>query len=359
MRTLAALAPLVSLLVFLLAACDPPAAPSLHDIYLYGADNARYSYAFGEGGTQLVLDGTAVELTVPATPSDDPLAVRGALELAGRPYLVEPTEPLAEAPLSVRRIPLTTDLQLSTAAPLDEVLYFDGTLWFTLEEVAPAGLDTRVVPRPRVGALRGLGGLNSAEADMLAAALESRAPLVVALLRDEVLPERTVDGLAEYRRTGLYLQEGLATDVGAFRAPAESLIWEVVASGSGALGVEAERYELVRDADELRSLWNQAHASQLTVPPLPEVDPEREAVLMVFLGTKTSGGYGLEVEAVTLEGRDLFVDLATPEPAPGSLTTQAITSPWLMLRVLRSGIDVAWFRDPGEDRLLGVARRTR
>jgi hypothetical protein len=76
------------------------------------------------------------------------------------------------APVEVRRIPLTTDLQMRTERETRAVLYYDGSAWLTLGEFDPAGLDVRVTPRPRFGALRGLGELTNAEADALARVLE-------------------------------------------------------------------------------------------------------------------------------------------------------------------------------------------
>jgi hypothetical protein len=258
----------------------------------------------------------------------------------------------------VRRIPLTTDVQLRTLTATRAVLYFDGNAWFVLGEDDQAGLDVRVTPRPRNARLRGLGELTLAEADAIAAYLEGLGePLVVSVLEGDDVPRRSVDGVAEYRATALHVQTGLATDESAFRPAPRTVQWEVITGGQQAVNVTRPTYRLLRDEGELRSLWNQLHGAQLRVPPLPAADFQRETVLAVMMGQRPTGGYAVAVQGVTLEGGDLFVDVRLTEPAPDAMTTSALTSPWTLVRVLRSGIAAAWFRDADTGQLLGVARR--
>jgi hypothetical protein len=354
------LAPLaVPALLLMLVACDADSPPQLHDVTVTGVLDARITYFYGEPRS-FVLEGR--ELTLGAVDPDappDPLGVFAALRVDGAPYLREHAEAPDPVPVQVQRIPLTTDLQLRTVTATRAVLYYDGASWFTLGQDDPARLDVRVTPRPRGQRLRGLGQLTVSEADALADHLESLGePLVGIVLDAGDTPTRSVDGVAEYRSTAIHVERGIGVDVTAFRPAPRTVQWEVVARGSQAVGLERESYRLLRDEADLRTVWNQAHGASLDVPPVPRVDFARETVLAVFLGTRPTGGYGLDVRGVTIEGGDLFVDLVVTEPAPGAVVTQALTSPWVLVRVLRGGIDAAWFRDPGDGRLYAVARRT-
>jgi hypothetical protein len=264
-----------------------------------------------------------------------------------------------EPPADVRRIPLTTDLQLRTHRATRALLYYDGSSWLELGVFDPAGLDVRVTPRPRLGGLRGLGDLTVAEADALRGVLEDLGePLVVAFLDGDDVPRRAVDGTGEQRATAVHVTVGLATDGAAFRPSPRDVPFEVVARGSQAVGVDRPAYRLLRSREELARSWNQAYGSSLSVPALPSVDFARETLVAVFLGTKPTGGYGLEVEAASFEGDDLYVDVRETSPAAGAMTTQALTSPWLVLRIPRGGVAAVWFRDAGDGRLLAVARRS-
>ena len=340
-------------LAVLIAGCDPGTDPALHEIQLYGAQNTRLTYAYGAPATLMIGD---VELTLTEGKTDDPLDVLSAALIDGQSYLREPIE-TRDPPARVRRIPLTTDLIVTVEGEVEEVAYFDGDSWFTLVQSPDAGFSARVVPVPRVGRLRGLGALSREEADVLAAVFEDRdRPFALTLLPEEGLERRAIDGLSEYLVTGLYIEEDLQVDVEAFQPSPQTVLWEPLGQGSQATGVEELSFFLVRDRPRLIDLWTRGHGAELSPPAVPEVDFDREAVIAVFLGERPTGGYGLRIDRVDLEGNDLFVDLVEVTPAAGSVTTQALTSPWLMIRVLRGGIDVAWFRDPETDALIGVAR---
>ncbi len=353
------LAALTLTLTIMLVACEPDAPPQLHDVTVTGVLDERLTYVYGEPRT-FVLEGTERVLG-PADPEapPDPLAVAGSLSIDGAPVLRTDVEPPAAPPATARRIPLTTDVQLRTTQETRAILYYDGAAWFTLGQDDPAGLDTRVTPRPRTQRLRGFGQLTVAEADVLASYLEALGePLVVSIAAEAATPRRAIDGLAEYRATALHVELGLETDASAFRPAPRTVQWEVLARGSQAVGVDRPSYRLVGDPAELLTIWNQAYGASLTVPPPPVVDFARETVLAVFMGTRPTGGYGIDVRDVTLEGADLFVDLVLVEPAADAMVTQALTSPWVIIRVLRGGVSAAWFRDPTDGRLYAVARRT-
>jgi hypothetical protein len=342
-----------------LSACEPDPAPTLHELTVTGALERRVAWLYGEPRS-FTIDGTERSLTAaPAGPTIEPWTVPSALWIDAAPALVEDDVEAVTAPVAVRRIPLTTDLQMRTERETRAVLYYDGSAWLTLGEFDPAGLDVRVTPRPRFGALRGLGELTNAEADVLARTLEDLGePLIVAVLTGDEVPRRAVDGVAEARSTAVHVVAGVPVDVGTFRPAARDVPFEVVARGQQAVGVTAPAFQLLRTREELSTAWNRAHGGALQAPPLPGVDLERETLLAVFLGQKPTGGHGADVRGVTLEGGDLFIDMVETSPGPGAMVTQALTSPWLLLRVPRGGVSAAWFRDPTDGRLIAVARRS-
>ncbi len=347
-------------LVAFLAGCEPEAERSAHDLYLYGDDGTLVTYFYGGPGT-LAYGGGTVELE--EAPAGDErrggeFSVPGSLLVNGRPYLTAPLEPLDGVPATVSRIPLTTDMQLTINADVGEIVYYDGGSYLSLVKDGAPGVTQRVVPRPRLNELRGIGQLTNDEADALSATLEEGGPFVLVELPDDGLPAHPIDGLAEHRRTGLYVQHEISTDEGAFRPSPEQLAWETIASGSQATGVEAPRFELITDQQQLVSFWTRVHATQLQAPPLPNVTFERETLIAIFQGQKSTGGYSVQARRVVEERGELYVDVAFTEPAQDALTTQALTSPWTLVRVLRAGYEVAWIRDAADGALVGVARRT-
>lgn len=351
-----------TLLVIVVAglhACVPEADEMLrlHDLAIYS--NARdlqglYGYLYGKPQS-LVVGGNTVILSEASF--EDTLAVPSALAVGDAPYLKQNLPNLSPPPTRVQYVPLSSDVELEVGSEVGEVVYFDGDSWFTLVADAQPGMKATIVPRLRVGGLQGVGELTREEAEALEETLRPRAPVAVMVIPEPTLANRRIDGLGEYRRTALYVQQTVPTNAAAYTPPARDLVWEVLAGGNQAVGVEQPEYLLITNEGELLSVWNRAYGAQLTVPPLPEVDFRRETILAVFMGQKPSGGYSIDVQDAALEASDIYVDVIFNEPAAGAMTTQALTSPWVILRVLRGDVNAGWFRNPNTAELYGVARR--
>lgn len=362
------------LLATLLTACAPVGSRELHEVVLASDDGAvRLRYLYGSAAT-VSLDGRELELgrLVGDAAESDPYGVAAARTVDGAPLLRASLDATLEAPLSVARIPLTTDLRVTTRDAVARAYYFDGRRWFELGRDLDAGRTTTVAPRPVATPLRGAAALTPAEADALASGLASEGrPLIVAVLKadapagedgppDEPVPAelaaRAPGGLDEYRHSLLWLQHGLETDAEAYRAPARRGLFEVVASGDQGNDPRRDRFVLIDDQDALRSFWNEVHATAFTPPPLPEARFARETLLGIRLAQRPSGGYRIEVDRVVREDDELFVDVRLIEPAEGSLSTTALTTPWTLVRVLGVDASIVWFRDPADGALFAVAR---
>ena len=59
----------------------------------------------------------------------------------------------------------------------------------------------------------------------------------------------------------------------------------------------------------------------------PQLDLERFDLVVVALGEKNTGGYGVEIDSISLEDDVLHVQARATSPAPDAITTQAITHP--------------------------------
>lgn len=346
------------ILIFLMG-CVPEVSSSLklHEIILFsnGQDlNKRLAYVYG-GPQEINIGGQMVQLT--EAKSDDAFAVETALLIDDQANLAEPVEKLSPPPTRVQRIPLTTDVQLEVGAPVAEVIYFDGLKWFNLVSDSRAGLITKLVPKERINGLVGVGNLVREEAQMLMRVLEPRGALAVTVIPNPPVAPRSVDGFDEYLQTALYVQLTLPTDIAAYTPPAQNLIWEVLAEGNQAVGIEEVQYEFIADETEFLNVWNKAHGSQLTVPVLPDIDFDRETLVAVFMGQKPTGGYGVDIQDISLDDNNVYINMGFREPAAGAITTQALTSPWVILRILRGDVNAAWFRDPVGGELFAVARR--
>lgn len=105
--------------------------------------------------------------------------------------------------------------------------------------------------------------------------------------------------------------------------------------------IDSGRQVSAHTVDEWSKLWMQ-HAAGRT---RPSVDFNKEVVAAVFLGSRPSAGYGVEIVRVREEGVALVVSYKETRPAPDSLTAQILTSPYHIVAVAKgSTTDVKFER---------------
>jgi hypothetical protein len=96
--------------------------------------------------------------------------------------------------------------------------------------------------------------------------------------------------------------------------------------------IDTARQVTVRTPAEWSALWKQ-HAPNR---PLPDVDFSREMVVGVFLGSRSSAGYSVEIVGVDKEpGDGLVVRYKETAPGRSSVTAQIITTPYHLVAVPR------------------------
>ncbi len=101
-------------------------------------------------------------------------------------------------------------------------------------------------------------------------------------------------------------------------------------------GVDVARHVVLRTPAELTMLW-QTHAPGRA---LPSVDFAKQMVVGVFLGTRPTGGYGVEIVRATMMGGGLRVEFVETAPRPDAITAQVLTAPYHLVAVPRTDGDV-------------------
>jgi hypothetical protein len=333
---------LLSGLIASLTACVPVnQSLEVHDVTLYGLQE-RHVFFYGKASDgppardEIKINDVNIKISsAPATgklaiPGAWSVSVNGASDAAGKPTL-EVRPRLIREVMTLSSLPFTNDLGLATRAGLDKVTYFDGRTWFDLGGPVNSDRKLRVKPTARTG-LRGLGRLTDAEADAIAGYLSSKGALGVAVLEPASAPDQDLrfdPWPRDYKRTALYVQVGLQTDLlGSF---AEAAPLEVKALASGGNSAHSSENALVRlDANQasLEQTWKIVGGNQVPAPSAPSVDFSRSKVVTVFLGSRPTGGYGIAIADTKLEGRTLVLGVNVREPGSGQITTQAFTSPY-------------------------------
>jgi hypothetical protein len=91
------------------------------------------------------------------------------------------------------------------------------------------------------------------------------------------------------------------------------------------------REVVVRTADEWRTLWA-AHSAARA----PNVDFSRAIVVGVFLGSRPTAGYAVEVVTVKSEGALTVVEYRERRPPSGGFSAQMLTAPFHLASVSRT-----------------------
>jgi hypothetical protein len=97
-----------------------------------------------------------------------------------------------------------------------------------------------------------------------------------------------------------------------------------------------EPAELVlRDQASFAEAWARVHAMLVPAPPPPRVDFTRQMVVVLAIGTRSSGGHAVRFDGMDREGDGARVRYTVSEPGPDCMTTQAITAPVELVGVPR------------------------
>jgi len=100
--------------------------------------------------------------------------------------------------------------------------------------------------------------------------------------------------------------------------------------------IDSPRQAVARTPDEWAKLYK-AHAPDKQPP---AVDFSKEMVLAVFLGSRPTAGFGVEITGTKEANGALIVQYRQTQPPPGAITAQVITSPYLMVAVPARAGDV-------------------
>ncbi len=119
------------------------------------------------------------------------------------------------------------------------------------------------------------------------------------------------------------LRPAAAGDVSAQQPVA---VMREVASGTQGPAVPVEA--LVRTREELVAVWPGPG-------PVPEVDFQREMVVVIALGSRPTGGYAVRLASLLMFQDSIVVRYEELRPGPTCMTTQALTYPYYVAAVPR------------------------
>lgn len=145
--------------------------------------------------------------------------------------------------------------------------------------------------------------------------------------------------LAKGRSTGRLLTIALLLlaalpSLSACARPAVGVDFTTLARGSHS-GITAQTAALITDPAAWREHWGRHAALFVPPPPAPPVDFEAASVVVIHLGERRTGGYGVAVTRIDRVQSELRVSAVETRPAPGAVVTMALTQPYHIVRIAR------------------------
>jgi hypothetical protein len=109
-----------------------------------------------------------------------------------------------------------------------------------------------------------------------------------------------------------------------------------------ASGQQTSRQVTVRTLAEWQALWKE-HAPAAKIP---VVDFTSKMVVGIFLGSKPSAGYEVEIVNVRTQEKDLIVEYVQKQPGRGTLAAQILTEPFHLIAVPKHAGPVRFIHVP-------------
>lgn len=112
------------------------------------------------------------------------------------------------------------------------------------------------------------------------------------------------------------------------KKPAESQLYKVLITSEYG-GGSFRFYEIITEQKEFNMLLGDEEIKKFVKPN----DIKTANFILVNLGEKSNGGYGVEVESVVEEADKVVVNIKEVEPKKGSNVTMALTNPYAVIKI--------------------------
>jgi uncharacterized protein (DUF885 family) len=115
---------------------------------------------------------------------------------------------------------------------------------------------------------------------------------------------------------------------------AKPVEFSLLATGTTSAREGGRAVELITDEATWRRTW-ESIATLGAGRTAPDVSFDTRAVVVAYQGQQRTGGYSIEITGIKRTGTVLAITINERRPASGSLTTQAITSPFVAVSIQR------------------------
>jgi hypothetical protein len=99
--------------------------------------------------------------------------------------------------------------------------------------------------------------------------------------------------------------------------------------------VSEPQIQVIKEKEGLSKIVNQLNKSRSPKIPVPAVDFKKETIIGLFMGEKTTGGYGISVASIQETKNELIVQVAESGPK-GKFVSMVITQPFSIFKIKKT-----------------------
>ncbi len=108
--------------------------------------------------------------------------------------------------------------------------------------------------------------------------------------------------------------------------------------------IQKKQDMIITKASAWESLWEQMHKNVQPMPSLPKVDFSQEMLIGVFMGTKSTGGYDINIQSIKETESEIVVTVKEIFPRNTGFVSTALTQPTHVVKLLTSKKKVVFVR---------------
>ncbi|MFP4378654.1 MAG: protease complex subunit PrcB family protein [Spirochaetales bacterium] len=120
--------------------------------------------------------------------------------------------------------------------------------------------------------------------------------------------------------------------------------FELIAQGQNA-AVRLPVQTVVTEQETWIDGWAALTANESPPPERPEVSFADSTVVIIVLGERPTGGYSVAISNVTYSGDEATVEVRVENPAADAMVTQALTTPFVVARLVGPNLNVIFTGD--------------
>ena len=98
-------------------------------------------------------------------------------------------------------------------------------------------------------------------------------------------------------------------------------------------GISKKKNITISNQKDFEKIWEECYSIQIPKPKTPQINFEKECVLIAFAGEFSSGGYKVELANINKKRRSMNVDVINTIPGSDCNVTSAMTQPFHMIKM--------------------------